>query len=314
MKRAEGEPHPRSLAGAYFAFQGLTVLVWWALLLFFPSSRSWFLPKGSLERDLLAFALPDLGLIVVGSLLASILIAKRNPCSLPVEFLVAGGMDYAALYCIAWAVASDSAWWSVVLMSPAAFLSTTFAIDGAAAQLPTFRQARPASKTWNITKTFIQVVVFWSVLLGVLPWVIVWIEKRLGVPGFHFPGQVFLAVCLFLTLSSIGLYSATTMAVLGQGTPLPIDSPRRLVIRGPYAYVRNPMAVAGLGQGFSVGLGLGSWGVLLYVLFGGLVWNYIARPAEEADLERHFGDEFLRYREQVRCWLPRRKPFRGLLP
>ncbi|HSG39172.1 MAG TPA: isoprenylcysteine carboxylmethyltransferase family protein [Thermoanaerobaculia bacterium] len=311
MNRSEGEPRSRVLASAYFAFQGVAVLAWWALLLCVPSTRSWFLPRGSLERDLLAFAFPDLGLVVVGSLLASVLIARRSRWALPVAFLVAGGMDYAALYCMAWAMASDSAWWNVVLMTPAAFLSTTFAFDGAAAHLPAFRQARPASSNWNVAKTLFQVVAFWSVLLGVLPWAIVWIEKQLGVPGFRLPGQVLLAACLFLAFSALGLYSGMTMAVLGQGTPLPIDSPRRLVVRGPYAYVRNPMAVAGLGQGFSVGLGLGSWGVLLYVLFGGLVWNFIVRPAEEGDLERSFGDEFLRYREQVRCWRPRLKPFRS---
>ncbi len=300
-----------TLASAYFALQGCAILAWWGLLWFFPSTRSWFLPKGSLERDLLAFSLPDLAFIVAGSILASLLLTKRNPWALPVAFLVAGGMVYAALYCLASALMSDSAWWSVVLMMPAAFLSTTVALDAAARRLPAFRQARPASDAWNVAKTLFQVVAFWSVLLGVLPWLIVWVEKRLGIPGFGFPGQVSLAVCLFLGLSALGLYSARTMAIVGQGTPLPIDCPRRLVIRGPYAYIRNPMAVAGLGQGFSVGLGMGSWGVLLYVLFGGLVWNFIARPAEEADLERCFGEEFLRYREEVRCWRPRLKPFQN---
>jgi len=49
------------------------------------------------------------------------------------------------------------------------------------------------------------------------------------------------------------------MAVLGNGTPLPAATARRLVIGGPYRFVRNPMAVAGLVQTVGVGLWTGSW-------------------------------------------------------
>lgn len=38
--------------------------------------------------------------------------------------------------------------------------------------------------------------------------------------------------------------------------------------------------------------------------------NSWARPAEEADLLETFGAEYSACREQVRCWLPRRQPYR----
>jgi protein-S-isoprenylcysteine O-methyltransferase Ste14 len=175
----------------------------------------------------------------------------------------------------------------------------------------TLRPARPASPWWNVAKTLMQTFVFWSVFLGLLPWLLVRLEAVLGVPRFTVPGQVPAAVALFALCGSLGLTSGATMAWHGHGTPLPLDAPRRLVVRGPYARLRNPMAVAGLGQGAAVGLGLGSWTVLVYVVVGGLLWDRFVRPVEERDLEATFGDDFRAYRDAVRCWWPRLTPWRG---
>jgi protein-S-isoprenylcysteine O-methyltransferase Ste14 len=95
------------------------------------------------------------------------------------------------------------------------------------------------------------------------------------------------------------------MSSRGAGTPLPSAMPNHLVIAGPYRWVRNPMAVAGITQGVAVGLVLGSWLVIAYSMIGSLLWNYAVRPLEEADLEERFGAEFRQYRDAVRCWIPR---------
>jgi protein-S-isoprenylcysteine O-methyltransferase Ste14 len=94
------------------------------------------------------------------------------------------------------------------------------------------------------------------------------------------------------------------MSTLGEGTPLPSAMPNRLVIAGPYRWMRNPMAAAGIVQGAAVGIILHSWLVIAYAVAGSLVWNYIVRPLEEADLQERYGAEFERYREAVRCWIP----------
>ena len=41
--------------------------------------------------------------------------------------------------------------------------------------------------------------------------------------------------------AAIALWCIFALALLGKGTPAPFDPPRRLVIRGPYRFVRNPM-------------------------------------------------------------------------
>jgi protein-S-isoprenylcysteine O-methyltransferase Ste14 len=65
------------------------------------------------------------------------------------------------------------------------------------------------------------------------------------------------------------------------------------------------MALAGIAQGVAVGLQVSSWLVVVYAVVGSLLWNYAVRPLEEADLAVRFGDDFERYRDTVRCWIPR---------
>lgn len=92
----------------------------------------------------------------------------------------------------------------------------------------------------------------------------------------------------------------------GRGTPAPVFPPTRLVVGGPYRYVRNPMYL-----GFAVGW-IGLWivfghadpvavasvaavalGVHLFVLF-----------YEEPTLRAKFGAEYLEYCRNVSRWWP----------
>ena len=49
--------------------------------------------------------------------------------------------------------------------------------------------------------------------------------------------------------------------------------------------------------------------VRAYVVAGGVLWHALVRPAEEADLERRFGEPYRAYRRHVRCWIPRATPW-----
>jgi protein-S-isoprenylcysteine O-methyltransferase Ste14 len=172
-----------------------------------------------------------------------------------------------------------------------------------------FREEKTTRTNWILTKTFVQIIIVWSVVLVVFPSLILHLEDKLGVPRFGFPFQTTLAIALFAGISLIGVSSAVTMSKLGKGTPLPLDSARHLVVSGTYAFVRNPMAISGVGQGLAVGLYLGSPLVLIYSLMGGLIWQLIFRPLEEANLRERFGAEYEDYRRNVRCWIPRAKAY-----
>jgi protein-S-isoprenylcysteine O-methyltransferase Ste14 len=172
--------------------------------------------------------------------------------------------------------------------------------------MPWCRRARPARSSWNLAKTAGQIVVFWGAFLFLIPPALVALAARLGFPPGPTAAGRLVASVLFIGASALGLASAMTMAVRGRGTPLPFDSARVLVVTGPYAWVRNPMALAGLAQGAAVALWHGSVLVGIYVIAGGLFWHVVVRPLEEADLAHTFGDAFECYRSRVPLWWPRR--------
>lgn len=176
------------------------------------------------------------------------------------------------------------------------------------------REAAIARPSRNVAKTMLQTTGFWLTFLLLIPLAILKFDQWSGLDrwSFHHPWAIATGVGLFVVAGALGLTSGVTMAIVGRGTPWPFDCPRDLVIAGPYRHVRNPMVVAGLLQGVAVGLFVGSPTVIVYSLLGAPVWNAFARPWEEADLERRFGDSFRDYRTSVRCWLPRWTPYQRL--
>jgi protein-S-isoprenylcysteine O-methyltransferase Ste14 len=93
----------------------------------------------------------------------------------------------------------------------------------------------------------------------------------------------------------------------GSGTPAPFDAPRRLVVNGPYRYVRNPMYVG-------AGLFLVGCAVLYAEVSTTLLWYAIGIIAgvnlfvllyEEPTLRRKFDGSYEEYCRNVSRWLPR---------
>jgi protein-S-isoprenylcysteine O-methyltransferase Ste14 len=110
--------------------------------------------------------------------------------------------------------------------------------------------------------------------------------------------------------AAVGLYlwSAWSFVAIGDGTPNPLEPPRHLVARGPYAFSRNPMYVACflavLGEEWFTA---SDW--LARYLVGGvlLMWGWVLWW-EEPKLERRHAQAYRDYCRQVPRWfgLPRR--------
>ncbi len=104
--------------------------------------------------------------------------------------------------------------------------------------------------------------------------------------------------------AAVALWCIFTFASAGRGTPAPFDPPRRLVIRGPYRFVRNPMYIgAGLALA-SAALFYESLPLLGYTGLFFLATHIFVVGYEEPTLRRTFGQEYEVYCRQVRRWWP----------
>jgi protein-S-isoprenylcysteine O-methyltransferase Ste14 len=96
---------------------------------------------------------------------------------------------------------------------------------------------------------------------------------------------------------------------VGKGTLAPWDPTQRLVVRGVYRHVRNPM-ISGM---FFILLGEAVLAVSLPLLVWFAVFvvvNALYIPlAEEPGLVKQFDDDYLAYKQNVPRWVPRLKPW-----
>src|SRR5262245_45501334 len=114
---------------------------------------------------------------------------------------------------------------------------------------------------------------------------------------------------MFLTAAGAALAIACilTFVFVGRGTPAPFDPPRRLVIRGPYALVRNPMY---LGAGVALlgaALFYRSIPLLGYAGLFVLITHVFVVVYEEPTLRQIFDGDYEAYCRQVGIWWPKPK-------
>ena len=296
-------PVNRALGRWYFAAQSVAGTLWWLGVFTVPGVRE--VTLGGLDPILVAAF--DIPLFVIASGIAAAGFATAMWVATGWTAIVALGMAF-------YATVTTEAGWGALLMLAAAAGSLAATILMRNGRLPTeqmlvgpfaFRPARKTTPGRNVARTGLQILYFWGLFLCAIPVLISAIELRWRL-AFEIPPAVkYSGIALFIAASALALWAALSMSTRGEGTPLPSAMPRRLVISGPYRFVRNPMAIAGITQGVAVGLMLGSWLVVVYTLCGSLVWNWVIRPFEEDDLAYRFGAEFEAYRSRVGCWIPR---------
>ena len=162
---------------------------------------------------------------------------------------------------------------------------------------------------WRMVRT---IIVLPGTVLFLIPAIILVVTANSRfAPKLITPSQIWF--WLALLAAGIGsvlcVWTAKLFTKYGEGTPAPWDPPRKLVIIGPYRYVRNPMITGVLLVLLAEALLFGSWLIAGWMLLF-LLGNVIYFPfVEEKGLEKRFGDEYLKYKARVPRWIPRLTPW-----
>lgn len=141
-----------------------------------------------------------------------------------------------------------------------------------------------------------------SVLLGLLPWYLL----RLSQPGKAPFGLLFtISGLLFYLCGAALLFSGAYYLIRrGDGTPLPFDPPKRMVVSGPYAHIMHPM-FAGF---FLLVLGEACWfhsfPLGVYALAVALFAHLFVTLQEEPDMQVRFGKDYIAYHAATPRWFP----------
>jgi protein-S-isoprenylcysteine O-methyltransferase Ste14 len=117
---------------------------------------------------------------------------------------------------------------------------------------------------------------------------------------------------IILIIAGSVLFTKTVLLFsrVGEGTLAPWDPTRKLVVIGPYRYVRNPMIISVFAILLGESILFGSFPIfVLFFIFWILAHTYFIK-FEEPGLIRRFGEEYVQYCENVPRWIPRVTPWK----
>lgn len=148
--------------------------------------------------------------------------------------------------------------------------------------------------------------------LVVVPGLLLWFTRdtAYGFAPAEYGTLEFWAAAVFAA-GGLSLMAATIrlFARQGQGTLAPWDPTRKLVIEGPYRYVRNPMISGVLCVLAAESLFFQSWLVALWLGFFFALNTIYFLLHEEKGLEARYGDNYRLYKRNVPRWMPRVRPW-----
>lgn len=156
---------------------------------------------------------------------------------------------------------------------------------------------------WLFLKNLLFTLVVPGFVAGWVP--LRFFERRARWPDTWAEPQIAGAVLCALGFA-VYLHCQLLFATRGQGTPAPFDPPRKLVHRGPYKWVRNPMYLAVFAVVGGEAVFLQSWHIAVYLTCLVCAVHVLVLLVEEEALRRRFGAMYEDYRRDVPRWLPRR--------
>ncbi len=125
--------------------------------------------------------------------------------------------------------------------------------------------------------------------------------------GLLLPVPTEIGLLLVIVTGCATLLTVMNLALKGLGAPFAISLSRKLAVDWLYAWTRNPMVLAILTLGVSLGVWFQSIVFLLWVLIlFAPALLFIVRVYEERELEIRFGASYLEYKSRTPFLFPRK--------
>jgi protein-S-isoprenylcysteine O-methyltransferase Ste14 len=152
----------------------------------------------------------------------------------------------------------------------------------------------------------VRAITYASVFIGfVLIYLPSLVLEQVGIPRPPPFGGVPLIGWIVGTVGAVlAPWCVLAFGTIGQGTPAPFDPPRKLVVCGPYRFVRNPMYIGATLALLGAALVYESLALLGFAIVFFAITHLFVVLYEEPTLARMFGAEYDAYRGNVRRWLP----------
>ncbi len=160
-------------------------------------------------------------------------------------------------------------------------------------------------KTYSLKKGILIMFVFGITVFLVIPFTCAKLDGLFRFPATIAPVDFLLGTVLLVIGGAVAVWCIILFLTIGKGTPIPLFPPKRFIVRGPYKYTRNPMALGTWIALIGEALILHSLTFLFFIVFVIIpaVTLFIIKY-EEPDLEKRFGGEYLEYKKKVPRWIP----------
>ncbi len=146
-------------------------------------------------------------------------------------------------------------------------------------------------------------------LLVVWSFFVLWLPLRVFERHVEWPTEWDLRHGLAALIAGVGalayVHCQWLFLTKGRGTPFLFDPPTKLVQRGLYRWVRNPMYLAILTIVAAEAVFLWSQHITVYWLGLACLFQIVVRIHEERDLSFRFGAMYEDYKRAVPRWIPR---------
>jgi len=156
-------------------------------------------------------------------------------------------------------------------------------------------------------------LVFLLVAPGMVAGLVPWIISRWRLNGAPDAAPLRPIGLVLIALGMVVLLEAfARFALEGLGTPAPIYPTDRLIVRGSYRFVRNPMYLAVEALILGQAALFGAFDLVIYAAMIAVAFHLFVVLVEEPTLRRNFATDYRRYSANVHRWLPRLLPWNGM--